>query len=73
VRHDRGERYDVFRGEHLFVGSGVVEAGCGVVIGDRLKRSGMRWTVRGRSAIIALRCCLLSGRWDETWARRLSW
>jgi hypothetical protein len=65
-------RYDAFRAEKLFVGSGVVEAGCRVAIGERLKRSGMRWTVRGSSSIIALRCCLLSGRWDETWARRLS-
>ncbi|MBI2365926.1 MAG: hypothetical protein HYV01_13115 [Deltaproteobacteria bacterium] len=40
----------------LFVGSGVVEAGCKTVIGHRLKQSGMQWTVRGANDIIALRC-----------------
>jgi hypothetical protein len=30
----------------LFVGSGVIEAGCKTVLG-RLKQSGMFWTVRG--------------------------
>jgi hypothetical protein len=49
-------RYKWFRSRGLFVGSGVVEAGCKSVIGQRLKLSGMRWTVAGADAIIALRC-----------------
>jgi hypothetical protein len=40
-------RYPKFRRQHLFVGSGVIEAGCKTVIGSRLKQSGMFWTVRG--------------------------
>jgi hypothetical protein len=60
-------RYDKFRQEGLFVGSGVVEAGCKIIIGLRLKQSGMRWTVDHANAIIALRCCQLSGRWEEFW------
>jgi hypothetical protein len=40
-------RYPEFREKGFFVGSGVVEAGCKSVIGSRLKRSGMFWTVRG--------------------------
>ncbi len=60
-------RYAKFRGEGLFVGSGVVEAGCKTIIGLRLKQSGMRWTVNHANAIIALRCCQLSGRWEEFW------
>ena len=63
-------RYAKFRSEGLFVGSGVVEAGCKTVIGLRLKQSGMRWTVNHANAIIALRCCQLSGRWEEFWERR---
>jgi len=54
-------RYPEFRKKNLFVGSGVIEAGCKTVIGSRLKQSGMFWTVRGANAIIALRCCLLNG------------
>ena len=31
----------------MFVGSGAVEAGCKAIVGQRLKLSGMRWTVQG--------------------------
>jgi hypothetical protein len=63
-------RYARFHRQGLFVGSGVVEAGCKTIIGFRLKQSGMRWTVRGANAIIALRCAELSGRWEEFWEAR---
>lgn len=63
-------RYDEFRAQGLFVGSGVVEAGCKTVIGKRLKQSGMEWTVRGANAIIALRCCHLSGRMEEFYEQK---
>ena len=49
-------RYHWFRQCGLFVGSGVVEASCKSVIGQRLKQAGMHWTVSGADAIIALRC-----------------
>ena len=62
-------RYPEFRKQGLFVGSGVIEAGCKTVLG-RLKRSGMFWTVRGANAIIALRCCELSGRFEDYWESR---
>jgi len=63
-------RYPEFRAQGLCVSSGVVEAGCKVVIGTRLTRAGMRWTVAGADAIIALRCCLLSGRFEDFWEQR---
>ncbi len=62
--------YPEFRNQHLFVGSGVVEAGCKTVIGQRLKRSGMFWTVRGANAVLALRCCHLNGRFEDYWESR---
>ena len=65
-------RYPEFRAEGLCVGSGVVEAGCRVAIGTRLKRSGMHWTVDGANAIIALRSCKLSGRFGTFWERRVA-
>jgi hypothetical protein len=34
-------RYPEFRRQGLFVGTGVMEAGCKTVIGSRLKQSGM--------------------------------
>nr|WP_321473459.1 hypothetical protein [uncultured Paludibaculum sp.] len=63
-------RYPKFRRQHLFIGSGVIEAGCKTVIGCRLKQSGMFWTVRGANAIIALRCCHLNGRFETYWEGR---
>ena len=63
-------RYPKFRRQHLFVGSGVIEAGCKTVIGSRLKQSGMFWTVRGANAILALRCCHLNGRFEDYWEER---
>jgi hypothetical protein len=57
-------RYHWFRSRGLFVGSGVVEAACKTVIGQRLKQSGMHWTVNGADAIIALRCKEASSTWE---------
>ncbi|MGH9455119.1 MAG: ISKra4 family transposase, partial [Terriglobia bacterium] len=69
-RNTERMRYPQFRRQHLFVGSGVIEAGCKTVIGSRLKRSGMFWTVRGANAILALRCCQLNGRFEGYWEER---
>jgi hypothetical protein len=63
-------RYPKFRRQHLFVGSGVIEAGCKTVIGSRLKQSGMFWTVRGANAILALRCCQFNHRFEDYWVDR---
>lgn len=62
--------YARFRDEGLFVGSGVVEAGCKTVIGKRLKQSGMEWSVPGANAVISLRCHHLSGRVEDFWESR---
>ena len=63
-------RYPEFRRQHLFVGSGVIEAGCKTIIGSRCKQSGMFWTVRGANAILALRCRLFNGRFEDYWEAR---
>ena len=60
-------RYHWGRQCGLFVGSGVVEASCKSVIGQRLKQSGMHWTVRGADAIATLRCQQASRPEDQIW------
>jgi hypothetical protein len=60
-------RYHWFRQCGLFVGSGVVEAGCKTVIGQRLKLSGMHWTAAGADAITTLRCQQASRPEDRIW------
>ena len=69
-RNSARMRYPTFRRMHLFVGSGVIEAGCKTVVGSRLKQSGMFWTVRGANAIVALRCCHLNNRFEDYWEAR---
>ena len=63
-------RYKEFRQAGLFIGSGVVEAGCKSVVAQRLKQSGMRWSVRGANSIISLRCRIMSGRFEDYWENR---
>jgi hypothetical protein len=70
ARNAQRMRYPKFRRQHLFVGSGVIEAGCKTVVAARLKRSGMFWTVRGANAILALRCCHLNGEFEDYWEAR---
>jgi hypothetical protein len=66
----RRMRYHDFRAQGLCTSTGVVEAGCKVAIGTRLKRAGMHWTLAGANAIIALRCCKLSRRFADFWEVR---
>ena len=63
-------RYPAFRAQGLCVTTGVVEGACKSVIGARLKRGGMHWTVEGANAIIALRCAIESNRFDDYWERQ---
>jgi hypothetical protein len=63
-------RYNWFRSRGLFTGSGVVEAGCKSVIGQRLKQSGMHWTVAGADSIITLRCAGASSQWEAICSNR---
>jgi hypothetical protein len=63
-------RYPEFRTQGLCTSTGVVEAGCKTAVGTRLKRAGMHWSTAGADAIIALRCCMLSGRFEDFWERR---
>jgi hypothetical protein len=62
--------YPNFEAQGLCTSTGVVEAGCKVAVGTRLKRAGMHWTLQGANAIIALRRTRLSGRFEDYWERR---
>jgi hypothetical protein len=68
-RHRHRMLYKTYRQTGLFYGSGVVEAGCKAVVGQRLKNSGMFWTEPGARNVLNLRCALKSNRWDECWDR----
>jgi hypothetical protein len=63
-------RYHWFRSRGLFTGSGVVEAGCKTIVGQRLKQSGMHWTIAGADPIITLRCAEASSQWETVCRNR---
>jgi hypothetical protein len=58
-------RYDEYERQGLPIGSGAIESTCKQVVTARLKQAGMRWSEAGVDAMIALRCSVLNGRFDE--------
>ena len=60
-------QYAAYQRQHLPIGSGVMEAACKTLVTQRLKGSGMAWTMTGGQAILTLRSLLQSGRWALAW------
>ena len=68
LQHNRRRmNYFELQQNNLPIGSGVVEAACKNLIGARMKKSGMRWTVEGGQTILTIRSLILSNRWDQFW------
>ena len=65
-------RYGTFRNLGFFIGSGVIEAGCRSLVGQRCKQSGMFWSEPGAQSILALRCIHASRRLNSFWKDRLN-
>ncbi len=59
--------YQTYRQAGYFIGSGVVEAACKTLVGQRLKNSGMLWSRKGASELLAVRCALFSGWFKDFW------
>jgi hypothetical protein len=66
-RNRRRMNYFELKQNKLPIGSGVVEAACKNLIGARMKKSGMRWTINGGQAVLTLRSLILSNRWEHFW------
>lgn len=47
------------------IGTGVVEGTCRHLVKDRMELSGMRWTISGAGALLALRAVNENGDWDD--------
>jgi len=65
-------RYHSYERQRLPRGSGITEAACKVVFTQRLKRSGMSWTIAGGQVILDLRVIRLSHVWHEVHQRYLA-
>ena len=55
--------YGVFSACGIFVGSGVIEAGCKVIVGTRMKNAGMHWSKDNAEKMISLRCAIRNGQY----------
>lgn len=60
-------RYPVYLRLNLPIASGVMEAACKTLVTQRLKCSGMAWTLAGGQAILTLRSLIQSNRWRSAW------
>ena len=65
-------QYGTFRKNGFFIGSGVIEAGCKTVVGQRCKQSGMFWSLTGAEHVLALRAIYASRQDNEFWKSRLA-
>lgn len=59
--------YARYRADGFFIGSGAIESANKYIVSDRLKRTGMRWTLQHANAIIWLRCKYFEDNWDSFW------
>jgi len=66
-RNRRRMNYFELKQNKLPIGSGVVEAACKNLIGARMKKSGMRWSITGGQTVLTLRSLVLSNRWEHFW------
>jgi hypothetical protein len=67
-KHKKRMRYAELKAKGFMIGSGVVEAACKTLVTQRLKQSGMRWSVAGAQAILTPRGWDQSERFDKAWA-----
>ena len=69
--HAARMQYPLFRSQGMMIGSGLAEAGCKTVVSSRCKRSGMRWTLSGLDALLAIRTSVLNASFDSWWLGRI--
>lgn len=60
--------YDRYRAQGWDIGSGMIESGGKIVIGQRQKGSGMRWSDAGAQTVANVRLLLFNQEWSGVWA-----
>ncbi len=71
IKNRHAMRYDLFRAQSLFIGSGVVEAACKTLVVQRFKCSGMHWSQQGLSHLLSIKTAICSNRYDDFWSWRM--
>lgn len=67
VSNRKSMKYDLSRKKGYYIGSGAIESANKYIMADRLKRTGMRWTLQHANSIIWLRCKYFEDQWDAFW------
>ena len=67
--HRHMMNYQTYLDHGYLISTGVVESACGSLVRDRMEQSGMRWTIIGAKAILALRAVKKNGDWESFWNR----
>jgi hypothetical protein len=66
IKNNRNRiNYKSFKDRGYYIGSGAIESGNKMVIQQRMKQSGMRWSINGGQYIAALRTKHESGLWED--------
>jgi hypothetical protein len=60
-------RYAEAKSKNYPIGSGIVEASCKTLVGQRLKRAGMSWQHNGGQGVLTFRSLIKSSRFDTAW------
>lgn len=63
--HGHKMNYPKYKADGCHIGSGIIEGACKHVIGDRMKRSGMRWSRPGAENLLKLRTIYLNHQWEQ--------
>jgi len=58
-------KYDEYRKKRFPIGSGTVESACKNVVGCRMKRTGMKWSSAGMTAMLQIRASLKSQQFKD--------
>lgn len=67
VSHANHMKYDEYRKNGWYIGSGAIESANKYIVSQRIKQSGMIWSKIGADAMIWTRCKYFEGNWDEFW------
>jgi len=59
--------YGVFTALGIYVGSGVIEAGVKMIVGNRMKQAGMHWSKHHAERMIVLRCAIKNGKYSDVY------
>jgi len=63
--HSQRMKYDEYRKKRFPIGSGTVESACKNVVGCRMKRTGMKWSSAGMTAMLQIRASLKSQQFKD--------